>query len=406
MKILVGHNFYQQPGGEDQCVAAEVAMLRAYGHEVVEYSLHNDAINEMSRLRMVSDTLWSRSSYQQVRALMRRHRPAIAHFHNTFPLISPAAYYAAHAENVAVVQTLHNFRLLCPNALFFRAGRVCEDCLGRSMPWPAVVHQCYRASRSASAAIAAMVATHRALRTWWKAVDLYIALTEFGRAKFIAGGLPAGKIVVKSHFVYPDPGPGTGSGGFALFVGRLSAEKGVATLLDAWKNLAAPLRLKIVGDGPLADTVVRAAADDPRIEWLGHKPSAEVYALIGEALCLLSPSGCYETFGRVLIEAFAKGTPVIASNLGAMAELVDHGRTGLHFEPNNAGDLAAQVQRLSGDTSMRAQLARAARQEYMRKYGISSNYRTLMASYKQALGASPLQREKKGMSKCGTGLSS
>ena len=240
-------------------------------------------------------------------------------------MISPAAYYAARAENVRVVQTLHNFRILCPNAIFFREGRPCEDCLGRSIPWPGVVHKCYRGSRTASAASAAMLIAHRTLGTWQKAVDVFIALTQFSRKKFIQGRLPAEKIAVKANFVYPDPGIGAGTGEYAVFVGRLSAEKGLDTLLDAWKVLRENVALKIVGDGPLAAIVEEAAANDSRIEWLGRKSAEEVYALIGQAKFLLCPSNCYENFGRVIVEAFVKGTPVVASDLGAMAELVDHG---------------------------------------------------------------------------------
>src|SRR5438132_7136589 len=205
MKILIVHNFYKQSGGEDQCVAAEVALLQAHGHEVIPYNVHYDAIDTLGRLEVASRTIWSRAAYHEIRELIRAHRPQIAHFHNTFPLISPAAYYAARAEGVGVVQTLHNFRLLCPNALFFRNGRVCEQCLGRSIPWPGIVHKCYRGSRVASAAAATMAAVHRMLSTWREAVDVYIALTQFSRQKFIAGGLPPQKLVVKPNFVYPDP---------------------------------------------------------------------------------------------------------------------------------------------------------------------------------------------------------
>ena len=235
---------------------------------------------------------------------------------------------------------------------------MCEDCLGRAVPWPGVVHKCYRGSRVASTGVAAMLATHRALGTWRKAVDVYVALTAFSRGKFVAGGLPAGKLVVKPNFVYPDPGPGTGAGNYALFVGRLSAEKGVETLLKAWQSLGSRLPLKIVGDGPLAETVRAAAAQNAGVEWLGKRPLAEVYALIGAASFLVLPSQCYENFPRVVAEAFAKGTPVVASRLGAMAEVVDHGRTGLHFEPGDALDLAVKVR---GQMDNPAQLARMRR---------------------------------------------
>jgi glycosyltransferase involved in cell wall biosynthesis len=384
MRILVAHNFYKQPGGEDQCLAAELAMLRAHGHEVIEYCLRNDSIDSMSRWRVAAGTTWSRSAYREVRELLRARRPQVAYFINTFPLISPAAYYAARAEGVPVVQALHNFRLLCPNALLFRDGRVCEDCLGKSVPWPSIVHKCYRASRAASATVATMLATHRALGTWRDAVDVYIALTEFSRRKFIEGGLPAEKIVVKPNFIYPDPGPGRGNGGYALFVGRLSGEKGVATLLRAWKELAGSVPLKIVGDGPLEGIVADAATKNAAIQWLGRQSLDEVYALIGDAMFLVLPSECYEQFPRVVIEAFAKGTPLLASNLGAMAELVDNGRTGLHFEPGNADDMAAKSRRLLAAPNELLEMRQAARQEYEEKYTAESNHQALMAIYERA----------------------
>jgi glycosyltransferase involved in cell wall biosynthesis len=393
MKILIAHNYYQQPGGEDQCVAAEAALLRAHGHEVIKYSLHNDSINALGPFKVAARTIWSLSAYHEVRSLIRAHRPQIVHFHNTFPLISPAAYYAARAENVRVVQTLHNFRLLCPNALFFREGRVCEDCLGKSIPWPGVVHKCYRGSRSASAASAAMLTAHRAIETWQKVVDVFIALTQFSRDKFIQGRLPAGKIAVKPNFVYPDPGLGAGTGRYGLFVGRLSAEKGLDTLLKAWTILSDDVPLKIVGNGPLADMVKQVAANDSRIEWLGPKPTAEVHALIGEAKFLVCPSNCYENFPMVIAEAFAKGTPVVTSDLGAMAEVVDHARTGLRSKAGSAVDLAASVQQLLADLPALSRMRQAARQEYEEKYTVESNYRLLAAIYERVLDYSIDEKE-------------
>jgi glycosyltransferase involved in cell wall biosynthesis len=384
MIILVAHNFYKQPGGEDECVTAEAAVLKAHGHEVIQYCVHNDSIDGMNQLKLASKAIWSQSTYHELRELIRMHRPQIAHFHNTFPLISPAAYYAARAEKVPVVQTLHNFRLLCPQALFFRNGRICMDCLGRSIPWPGVLHKCYRGSRSASAVVGTMLGVHRALGTWRHAVDTYIALTEFSREKFIEGGLPQHKIHIKPNFVYSDPGPGAGTGGYGVFVGRLSEEKGLNTLLKAWQLLGGSVPLKIVGDGPLAGLVADAAAKDSAITWLGRMPAKDVYALVGQAVFLVFPSNCYETFGRVVIEAFAKGTPVIASNLGSMAELVEHGRTGLLFEPANAVDLASALRGLLARPLELKSMRLAARQEYEEKYTAESNYRALMAIYEQA----------------------
>ncbi|MFB2898801.1 glycosyltransferase, partial [Aerosakkonemataceae cyanobacterium BLCC-F50] len=210
---------------------------------------------------------------------------------------------------------------------------------------------------------------------------LYITLSQFAREKFIEGGFPAEKIVVKPNFVDPDPGVGTGLGGYALFVGRLSQEKGLDTLLAAWEQLKNPMPLKIVGEGPLAGEVAKAAQKSPKIEWLGRKPMAEVHALMGEAMVLIFPSKWYETFGRVAVEAFAKGTPVIAANIGAIAELVEHGRTGLRFQPGNATDLAAQVEWVLQHQQQWELMRQEARAQYLAKYTAQQNYQRLMEIY-------------------------
>src|SRR5918992_159111 len=229
MRVLLVHCRYQIRGGEDECVEFERRLLTDAGVEVDLYEDDNRRVEEIGRLRAATDTVWSRRSRRAIRERLRAKSYDVVHVHNFFPLISPAVHHAAQAEGCAVVQTLHNYRLLCPNGIFFRDGHVCEDCLGRSVAWPAVAHACYRGSRPASAAIVAMLAGHRLLGTWRSKVDAFIALNEFGRRKFIEGGLPAERIVVKPNFVTPDPGVGDGKGGFALFVGRLTPEKGVAT---------------------------------------------------------------------------------------------------------------------------------------------------------------------------------
>jgi glycosyltransferase involved in cell wall biosynthesis len=389
MNILVAHNYYKLAGGEDQCVAAEVAMLRAHGHHVTQYCLSNDAIDGMGHLELASRTIWSRPAFREIQRLVRVHRPQVIHFHNTLPLISPAAYYAARAEGVPVVQALHNFRLFCVNGLLFRDGRPCEDCLGKSLSWRGVAHNCYRDSRAASAAVAAMLAAHRLLGTWRNAVSTYIALSEFSRRKFVEGGLPGDKIVVKSNFVYPDPGPGAGNGGYALYVGRLSAEKGVGTLLRAWRSLGDAIPLKIAGDGPLAPTVQEAAAQNAAIQWLRGVSHESVYDLIGGAAFLILPSQWYENAPRVLVEAFAKGTPVVASRLGAMAETVDDGRNGLLFSPGNPEELAAKLRSLFADLSTLKRMRRVARETFDQNFTAEVNHEALMAIYARAMNASP-----------------
>ena len=384
MKILFCHNFYQQPGGEDSSFAAESSLLEAHGHQVVRFTRHNNEINRMSLFDVARMALWNRPIFHEVRELIRQERPSVMHCTNTFPLISPAAYYAARAEGVPIVQSLRNYRLFCLNACFLRNDRVCEDCLKKKVPWPGVLHGCYRSSRTASAVVAAMLSLHSGMRTWTQMVDHYFTLTEFARRKFIEGGLPAERVGVKPNFVHPDPGPGRGQGGYAVFIGRLSPEKGVRTLLSAWSQLGGRLPLKIIGDGPLSESVKAAANRTAGIEWLGRKNPKEVMTLLGEALCLVVPSIWYETFGRTIIEAYATGTPVVASRLGAMAELVDDGRTGLLFEPGHSADLALKIQSLLENPARSLEMRRPARREYEEKYTAETNFRMLMTIYEEA----------------------
>ncbi|MGB3637292.1 MAG: glycosyltransferase family 4 protein [Rivularia sp. (in: cyanobacteria)] len=383
MRILAIHNRYQIRGGEDECYEAEVSLLREMGHQVEVYEANNDRVAKLGKLRLAADTVWSKEAYQDVEHRLQKQRPDVVHVQNFFPLISPSVYYAAKSQGVPVVQTLHNYRLLCPNALFFRDGKVCEDCLGQIIPYPGVMHGCYRENKVASAGVATMLSVHRAMNTWTKMVDSYITLTEFARQKFIAGGIPAEKIAVKPNFVRPEPQAGTGNGGYALFVGRLSVEKGLDTLLAAWEHLDNPIPLKIVGDGPLADQVVAATKRLPLVEWLGRKPMTQVHDLMGEAKFLIFPSKWYETFGRVAVEAFAKGTPVIAANIGAIAELVDSGRTGLHFRPGDASDLAAKVKWLLANPAKLTQMRENARIEFEDKYTAEKNYQKLRSIYQK-----------------------
>lgn len=384
MRILSVHNYYKIRGGEDESCKSEKSLLREMGHLVDEYEKDNISIPSYRSWQLATQTIWSQESYQAVRQKLQHQSYDVVHVQNSFPLISPSVYYAAQAEGVPVIQTIRNYRLLCPNALFFRQGKVCEDCLNKAIPWPGIIHSCYRNNRLASGIAASMISIHRLLKTWDRKVDKYIALTHFARNKLIQGGLPANKIIVKPNFVNPDPGVGHGKGQFALYVGRLSVEKGLDTLLSAWDKLQSPFPLRIVGDGPLSELVLDKIKESPHISWLGRKSIDEVHQLMGEASFLIFPSKWYETFGRVAIEAFAKGTPVIASQIGAIAELVEHKRTGLQFQPGDSLDLAEQVEWALSHPEELQQMRLEVRQEFEAKYTARANYQQLIEIYRMA----------------------
>jgi glycosyltransferase involved in cell wall biosynthesis len=389
MKILQVHNKYQHPGGEDVVVEAEKKLLEHHRHDVIQYLRDNNEITSFSPLQKVSlfwKTTWSQHSYDQIEKLIQEQKPDIVHFHNTFPLISPSAYYACNLVKVPVVQTLHNYRLLCPRADFFRSGRICEDCLGRSFPWPAVIHRCYHDSRARSVVVAMMLLTHSLLATWAKLVDVYIALTEFSSNKFSKGGIPKEKIVVKPNLVFPDPGLREELGSYAVFVGRFSPVQRILTLLDAWKKVAfVPLR--IVGSGP-EEPLVRDAIRKLNLEnlkMLGQRPHEEVFAILKSSRLLVFTSDWYENFPLTIVEALACGVPVIAPRLGAMAEIIEHGRTGLFFRPGDAVDLAEKVRWLWSHEEEARKMGLQARKTYEDRYSPQRNYQTLMEIYELAI---------------------
>jgi glycosyltransferase involved in cell wall biosynthesis len=382
VKVLVAHNLYHKgtPSGENAVYRAEVDLLRAHGHEVVSFERDNDDLDRASKLalalRHAPATLWSRRAQRDLREVLRRERPALAHFHNTFPQISPSAYSACRAEGVPVVQTVHNYRIACANGLFFRDGRVCEDCVAGGFRH-AVRHACYRGSRAQSAVVAAGQALHRRLGTWRNQVDAYIALTEFARQKLEQIGLPRERIAVKPNFLEVPPGLAPRLGDYLIFVGKLDVYKGVPVLLDAHRALP-DVPLHVVGSGPLEDAV-RAAG--PGVVCHGLLPLPRTLELLAGARALVMPSIWYETFGRTTMEAFALGKPVIASDLGCMRELVADGSTGLLFPPGDARALAAACRHIVADAALAARLGAAARAEYEAKFTPQRNYELLRAIY-------------------------
>jgi glycosyltransferase involved in cell wall biosynthesis len=385
-RVLMVHCYYRDLGGENLSFEAETALLRSRGHDVVVYARDNREIQGLGLLgkaRLGARTVWGDDAYGDVRALIRRERPDVVHVQNTFPLISPSVLHAAHRMGVPVVQALRNYRLLCASGILFRDGRPCEDCIGVPFGTPGIVHRCYHNSASQSAVVAGTQAVHRLLGTWSDAVDLFVAPSQFARSIFVSAGMPGSRITVKPNFVYPDPGPQEAPGSGAVYAGRLAPEKGIMTMLEAWR-LSAPMPLVIIGDGPLrstAEAFVRRHALEHSVEILGPRAPAEVVQRMRGAHVVLFPSEWYETFGRVAAEAFACGVPVIASRIGSMAEVVDDGRTGFLFTSGSPSDLAASVARSLDGAERWAEMGREARAAFERSFTAETNYQHLLNIY-------------------------
>jgi glycosyltransferase involved in cell wall biosynthesis len=386
LRVLVAHNAYQHRGGEDTVVDAEVALLREHGHEVEVYRQHNDALERMPRAAAAAAAIWSRRSAADVEALCARFAPDVIHVHNTFPLISPSLYWSAARQRVPVVQTLHNFRLLCPQAIFLRNGRICEDCIGK-LPWRAVTRKCYRESALQSAVVTGMLATHRALGTYRERVTRYIALNTFARDKYVEGGLPAARMRIKPNFVASPDAPRWEGRHGGLYVGRLSSEKGLDVLANAVKRLD-DAAVEVIGGGPLEALACEAFGD----RYLGYRPLDEIMRRMGSAQFLVLPSICYENSPRTIVEAFSCGLPVIASRLGALADIVRDGVTGLLFVPGDATDLAARIAWARSHPQEMLRMGRAARAEYEARYTPQRNYEMLVEIYEDAIASLPRER--------------
>ncbi len=384
MRVLVLHNRYQVAGGEDTAVRQEVSMLRQAGLAVDLLEVTNEHIQgPLQRAATALNLVYSVRSRDLVTARIAALRPDLVHVHNFFPVLTPSIYDAD--SRIPFVQTLHNYRLLCANALLFRENKPCEDCVGKRIPWPAVQHACYRGSRAGSAAVALMLSVHRFRNTWSARVSRFIALTEFARTLFVNNlGIDAERIVVKPNAA-PDPGVGDGAGGYALYVGRLSPEKGMLTLIAAAEH-GFGIPLKVAGTGPLSALVERAAANGG-LEYLGSQTPAQISRLMQGARVLLLPSLWFEGLPMVIPEAFATGLPIVASDIGALPSLVTHGRNGLLVPPGNSEALAQAVQTFALTPGLEASFRAEARLAYERKYRPEENVQRLLDIYREALSA-------------------
>jgi glycosyltransferase involved in cell wall biosynthesis len=390
MKILLVHNTYQQPGGEDVVFESEKRLLERAGHHVVSYLRSNKELGNASglhRIAIIPRMVWSSDSRREFTRVLDEERPDIVHAHNTFMVISPSIYSVCRERRIPVVQTLHNFRLLCPASNFYRDGKVCEECVDNGL-LRGVRHGCYRDSRGATAGVALMIAVHRKLHTWRDSVTRFIALTEFAKQKFVAAGFPSDKLVVKPNFVDPDPCERVSSGEYAVYVGRLTQDKGLGVLLDAWKQLRGKYPLEIVGEGPERLRLEAQARESQLsgITFRGQLSRAEAVAAVKNARFIVVPSTWYETFGMCIAESFACGTPVLCSRLGAMEEIVTDHSTGLHFTPGDSQDLASKVEWAWGHPAELDQMGRAARGKYESDFTAKKNYSLLMQIYEQAVG--------------------
>jgi glycosyltransferase involved in cell wall biosynthesis len=393
MKIALVHNTYQQMGGEDRVFAQERKMLEDAGHQVIAFVRSNHAAESYAgwkKMQLAAATVWSAQSRAEFKKLLGAEKPQVVHVHNTFMMISPSIYSACREAGVPVVQTLHNFRLLCPGANFFRDGKICEECLEHTV-WRGVKHGCYRKSRMATATVAAMLEFHRWRKTWSDSVSCFVALSEFARGRFIAGGLPAERMLVKPNFVDPDPGPGPPmeERTYAVFVGRFSPVERMMTIFGAWERLKDRVPLFIVGGGPeRAEMEAEAERRNlKQIRFLGVLPNGQTIRMIQGARFLVFPSEWYENFPVTIAEAFACQTPVICSGLGSMKEIVRDERTGLHFKAGDAASLAEKVGFAWENPGAMRVMGAEARREYLASYTAEQNYSQLMGIYEGAIRA-------------------
>lgn len=397
MRIILGHNYYRSsaPSGEDTVFQNELRLLETKGLEVIPFERFNDNIDDSTvgkRIHVALEYAWSRSTYEELSRMIRKAKPDLAHFHNIFPQISPSAYAACQDNGVPVVQTLHNYRFICPGALLMRNNHPCEICVGTTV-LPALFYRCYRRSFAATGSLLYMIIYNRLRNTFTRQVNRYIALTEFAASRFVAGGLPADRIEIKPNFQPVILPMSQMRKKYAVYVGRLTEEKGLKTLLRAWPSVAG-LSLKIIGDGLLRSELEQHVQKTGiNVEFLGTKTRNEVLSVISEAFLQIVPSECYEGFSMAILEAYSRGTPVVASRIGSLKEIVKDKETGLLFETGNPCDLAHKINEMIGKPDFTSQLGVNAREILIEKYTSEPNFRKLMEIYENAYDDFKKQRK-------------
>ena len=385
MRVLVVHNTYQQRGGEDTVFESEVELLRKNGVEV-ETLLYDNHEIKTAKDKLLTG-LFAAYSPKGKKKLLKKiieWEPDIIHVHNFFPLASPAIFYAANEMKVPIVMTLHNYRLICPSAYLYYHGRIYEDNIQKIFPIKPILQGVYRDSVIQTASLVLMTGINKLLNTWKNKVDRYITLTQFAKNKFIGTSLGANEnqFVVKPNFVQ-DIGVGHDERKDFLFIGRLSEEKGISTMLKAFSQSNSTI--KILGDGPLKQDVLKAAEENKNIDYLGFKPRNEVVETLKSVKALVFTSVWYEGMPMVILEALSVGTPVIASNLGGPAEMIEDNYNGLLFDAGNDIELTKAIDKVESDSSLLSNLSKQARLTYEAKYTAEINFTILYNIYQECI---------------------
>ncbi|MDC0249424.1 glycosyltransferase [Flavobacteriales bacterium] len=382
MKILIIHNTYQHKGGEDMVMLLERSLLEKYGHELYDYFVSNDSIKgPYQMIKTFINITYSNHQKDKISECLQKINPDIVHVHNFFPLITPSVFDACIENEIPVVHTLHNYRLICPSALLMHNNKIYEKSILKNA-FATVADKVYRDSYFGTYAVARMIEYHKRNKTWETKVSQFIALTDFAKSKFIETGFLDHTISVKPNFV-DDYGADNKKEDYFLFIGRLSEEKGIDLLLNTFMHNGEPLQ--IIGNGPKEKRVINIASKYTNITYLGFQDKVFIMQKLKKARALIFPSICYETFGMAIIEAFSAATPVIGPNIGAPNEIINHKENGLIYEVGDMEDLNHKISLFNNEVSLQKKLSKGARSSYELKYTAEKNYNILMDIYKKVI---------------------
>lgn len=395
MKILQIHNYYKNKGGECAVVHAEKKLLEQHGNTVIQFVEDSADIGNYSLVKKATSLLqipYNVSIRSQLLAMIRENRPDVAHVHNVFPLVTPSIYHALKQYNIPVVQTIHNFRMLCPNGLFFTQGQICESCTTNGFI-AAVKKKCMHDSYVISGLYSS------ALWFAWKTgnfpynINRYIVFNNFTAKRLVTGGVPHDRIIIGKNFIDSFVEEPSNKEQYVLYIGRLSREKGIETLLNAFPSHRT-LALKIAGTGPMQEDIEKYVENNPskKIELLGFVRGPIKENLLQKAICSIVPSECYENAPLSIIESFASATPVIASRIGGLPEMIEDGKTGLLFPPGDVSGLANAILLLADNPAIASSMATDALNYAKAHYTPEQHYQHLLKSYSEASRVWPLAR--------------